>query len=70
MSTNLSNSEILNLLLQGQNLDDITSRSLMQRWLNDEILDVQTGAFLSAFWCFPTCFLEVSVTNRCFRVCF
>ena len=48
MSTNLSNSEILNLLLQGQNLDDITSRSLMKRWLNDEILDVQTGAFLSA----------------------
>ena len=26
----------------------ICSRSLMQRWLNDEISDVQTGAFLSA----------------------
>ena len=48
MSSNLSNSEILNILLEGKNLDDLTSRSLMQRWLNDEISDVQTGAFLSA----------------------
>jgi len=49
MSFNQSNPEILELLLQGKNLDEITSRGLMQRWLNDEILDVQTGAFLSAF---------------------
>ncbi len=49
MSTNLSNAEILNTLLEGKHLNDSTSRSLMQRWLNDEILDVQTGAFLSAF---------------------
>ena len=48
MSSNLSNVEILNILLEGRNLDDFTSRSLMQRWLNDEISDVQTGAFLSA----------------------
>ena len=48
MSSNLSNVEILNTLLEGRNLDDLTSRSLMQRWLNDEISDVQTGAFLSA----------------------
>ena len=48
MSSNLLNSEILNYLLEGKNLDDSTSRSLMQRWLNDEISDVQTGAFLSA----------------------
>ena len=48
MSTNQSNSQILDLLLNGQNLDDLTSRILMKRWLNDEILDVQTGAFLSA----------------------
>ena len=48
MSSNLSNVEILNILLEGRNLDDFTSRSLMQRWLNDEIPDVQTGAFLSA----------------------
>ena len=48
MSSNLSNAEILNNLLEGKNLDDFTSRSLMQRWLNDEISDVQTGAFLSA----------------------
>ena len=48
MSSNLSNVEILNILLEGRNLDDLTSRSLMQRWLNDEISDAQTGAFLSA----------------------
>ena len=49
MSSNLSNSEILNNLLDGVNLDEVTSKLLMQRWLNDEITDVQTGAFLSAF---------------------
>ena len=49
MSSNLSNSEILNILLDGENLDDLLSRSLMCRWLNEEIPDVQTGAFLSAF---------------------
>ncbi len=48
MSFNKTNSEILNQLLQGQNLDDYTARVLMKRWLNDEILDVQTGAFLAA----------------------
>ena len=48
MSSNLSNSEILNNLLEGIDLDQSTSRSLMQRWLNDEISDVETGAFLSA----------------------
>jgi len=48
MSSNLSNSEILNTLLDGGNLDDINARALMQRWLNDEISEVQTGAFLGA----------------------
>ena len=48
MSSNLSNVEILNILVEGRNLDDLTSRLLMQRWLNDEISDVQTGAFLTA----------------------
>jgi len=48
MSSNLSNAEILNILLDRENLDDLTSRLLMKRWLNDEISDVQTGAFLSA----------------------
>ena len=48
MKSNQSNSEILNRLLQRENLDDITARTLMKRWLNEEILDVQTGAFLSA----------------------
>ncbi len=48
MSTNLSSIEILNFLLEGENLDDLNARALMQRWLNDEISDVQTGAFLGA----------------------
>ena len=48
MTSILSNPEILNNLLEGENLDDFTSRLLMKRWLNDEISDVQTGAFLTA----------------------
>jgi len=48
MSSNLSNPEILYILLEGRNLDDLTSSLLMQRWLNEEISAVQTGAFLSA----------------------
>ena len=48
MSSKLSNSEIPKNLLEGSNLDDLNARSLMQRWLHDEISDVQTGAFLSA----------------------
>jgi len=48
MSSNLSNPEILNKILQGENLNDLIARSLMQRWLNEEISDVQTGAILSA----------------------
>ena len=43
-----SNHHILDELLCGRDLDDKTSRLLMQRWLNEEISDVQTGAFLSA----------------------
>ena len=48
MSSYLTNAQILNKLLEGENLDDSTSRLLMKRWLNDDISDVQTGAFLSA----------------------
>ena len=48
MSSNLSNVEILNILLEGRDLDDFSARSLMKRWLNDEMSDVQTGALLSA----------------------
>ena len=48
MSSNLTNAKILKNLLEGRDLDSLTSRSLMQRWLNDEISDVETGAFLSA----------------------
>ena len=48
MSSNQSNAEILNNLLEGENLNELDARSLMQRWLNDEISDVLTGAFLSA----------------------
>ena len=48
MNPNLSNSEILNTLLIGSNLDAINASLLMKRWLSDEISDVETGAFLSA----------------------
>ena len=49
MNINQTNSEILDQLLYGRDLDNETSKALMKRWLNDEIVDVQTGAFLSAF---------------------
>ena len=49
MSITKTNSEILNQLLCGNDLDAKTSITLMKRWLNDEILEVQTGALLSAF---------------------
>ena len=48
MSSKILIPEILNSLLQGDNLDELTAKSLMQNWLNDEISDVQTGAILSA----------------------
>ncbi len=48
MSINKKNSEILDQLLCGENLDDETSSILMKRWLNDQILDVETGALLAA----------------------
>ena len=48
MSLIKTNSEILEELLSGQNLDSQTSSNLMKRWINNEILDVQTGALLSA----------------------
>ena len=48
MTINKTNSEILDQLLYGKNLDDEVSKVLMTRWLNDEILEVQTGAFLGA----------------------
>ena len=48
MSLKKSNSEILNQLLLGQDLGEFTARTLMKRWLNNEIVDVETGAFLSA----------------------
>ncbi len=49
MSKNITNTEILDQLLHGNNLDENTARALMKSWLDDEIIDVQTGAFLSAF---------------------
>ena len=48
MSITKPNSEILNQLLYGQDLDAETSKILMKRWLNEDIWEVQTGAFLSA----------------------
>ena len=62
MSSYLSNPEILNNLLEGRDLDELTSRSLMQRWLNDEISDVETGAFLSALRAKSSTGVELSST--------
>ncbi|MBO8230117.1 anthranilate phosphoribosyltransferase [Prochlorococcus marinus str. MU1404] len=70
MSSKLTNAEILNILLEGKNLDDITSRLLMKRWLNDEISDVQTGAFLSALRAKGSTGLELSsMAEELLNVC-
>ncbi len=70
MSSNLSNSEILNILLEGKNLNEITSRLLMQRWLSDEISDVQTGAFLSALRAKGCSSIELSsMAEELLKVC-
>ena len=70
MSTTLKNTEILNILLEGGNLDEISSRSLMQRWLKDEISDVQTGAFLSALRAKGCTGLELSsMADELLKVC-
>ena len=64
MSINKTNSEILNQLLEGQDLDDLTARSLMQRWLNNKIEDVLTGAFLSALRAKGTSGTELSAMAK------
>ena len=70
MLSNKSNSEILNHLLQGLDLDEQTSSSLMKRWLNDEICDVETGAFLSALRAKGCTGLELSsMAGELLQVC-
>ena len=68
--SNKTNSEILDQLLLGHNLDHQTSRALMIRWLNNEILDVQTGAFLSAFRAKGATGIELSaMAEELLKVC-
>ena len=70
MSFNQSNPDILNLLLQGKDLDETTSRTLMKRWLNEEIVDVQTGAFLSALRAKGSTGIELySMAEELLKVC-
>ena len=70
MSYDLSNAQILNILLEGKNLDEITSRSLKQRWLNDEISDVETGAFLGALIAKSSTGIELSsMAEELLNVC-
>ena len=54
MSFNPANAQNSKYFARG-NLDDISTGSLMKRWLNEEISDVQTGAFLSALERFTRC---------------
>ena len=70
MTSNLSNAEILNILLEGRDLDDFCARSLMKRWLNDEISDVETGAFLSALRAKGSTGVELcSMAEELLKVC-
>ena len=70
MSLNQTNPQILNKLLQGENLDASTASTLMKRWLKEEMLDVETGAFLSALrakGCTGTelCSMALELLNVC-----
>jgi anthranilate phosphoribosyltransferase len=70
MSSNLTNTDILNNLLMGVSLDESSSRLLMERWLNDEISDVQTGAFLTALRAKGCTGLELSsMADELLKVC-
>ncbi len=70
MTSHQSNAEILNQLLLGKDLDNNTSRLLMKKWLNNEILDVQTGAFLSALRAKGTTGIELySMAEELLDVC-
>tara|TARA_Y100000589_G_scaffold92151_1_gene86994 strand:+ start:1909 stop:2940 length:1032 start_codon:yes stop_codon:yes gene_type:complete len=49
MSSKKEITSILEMLLDGNDLDDSTAQRLMNLWLKDEIQPVQTGAFLAGF---------------------
>ncbi len=42
-------SQVLENLLEGKDLTDIEAANLMKSWLSEDLLPVQTGAFLAAF---------------------
>ena len=70
MSINHTNTKILNQLLEGKDLDEKTSSFLMKKWLNDEILEVQTGAFLAALRAKGTTGTELSsMAKELLNVC-
>tara|TARA_A100001388_G_scaffold275900_1_gene262366 strand:- start:1093 stop:2121 length:1029 start_codon:yes stop_codon:yes gene_type:complete len=70
MSFNLSNSDILNQLLKGKNLDNNAAKLLMQRWLNDEISEVETGALLVALRAKGATGIELSsMSNELLNAC-
>ena len=41
-------SQILEMLLEGQNLPEVEATALMEAWLAEQLTPVQTGAFLAA----------------------
>lgn len=48
MQSNIEFNKILDHILGGSDLDEITSRKIMISWLQEEFSDVQTGALLAA----------------------
>ena len=70
MAFNKTSSQILDQLLNHNDLDEGTSKTLMKRWLNDEISEVQTGAFLAALRAKKVTGTELfSMANELLKVC-
>ena len=70
MANSNKNKMILELLLNGEDLNEENSRNLMISWLNDQITPVQTGALLAALRIKKSTGIELaSMAGELIRVC-
>ena len=70
MANSNKNKVILELLLNGEDLNEENSRNLMISWLNDQITPVQTGALLAALRIKKSTGIELaSMAGELIRVC-
>ncbi len=67
MSSPLALPEILEILLQGSDLSELQATELMNSWLSEEFLPVQTGALLAAFRAKGVSGIELSAMAKVLR---